>query len=288
VIDLARTCPACGVDNRSSRELCGGCGADLDTGEVPPRPTRRDPPQPRDRRRGRRWRPGRLLVGLVAAVVVAGGLLLALTLLGLGPFASDPAVPDVDFDEAAYPDEPGVLDLSDVATRTTASDAAADAPAAMADGDPATAWRSESGVGEVEGRPGETIDLVLREAGWVERIVLRNGDQAEADAYAASDRLRRVRIGFDGDVVVLVDLLDLGLGRQEIVLPEPVLTTVTRIDVLETFPGETGELALSEIALHGWTATAEDADVATERAEASPVTGLRPAVGVPGRSGQPS
>ncbi|MEX0836149.1 MAG: hypothetical protein WD010_08665 [Nitriliruptor sp.] len=199
-------------------------------------------------------------------------LVLSLTLAGLGPLAPGPDVPSVEFDATSYRAEAELLTLSDIATRTTAPDADAEAAAAIADGDLTTAWRSS---GEV--RPGsdllDTIDLVLADPAWVERIELHNGDHLDREAYDGSSPLRRVRLTFDGGVEVFAELLDVGLRAQAVTLPEPVLTTVVRIDVLERVAGPNPQLAVSQIGLVGWGATAGDADVAARRASAEPATG---------------
>jgi hypothetical protein len=147
---------------------------------------------------------------LLGAVVLVGVLVLALTLAGLGPLARGPDVPSAEFDEARYGDEATMLVLSGVATRTTSPDADAEAAAAIADGDPTTAWRSD-GTAAADRDVLDTIDLVLDEPGWIERIELLNGDQFDREAYDASARLREVRLRFDGGVVIRADLLDLGL-----------------------------------------------------------------------------
>lgn len=287
--EQVRTCPSCAAANRPGRELCARCGVDLEDGVLPPRPVRREAPDPplvdAAPTRHRRWLFP--LVGAVSAVVI---VVFALTLLGLGPLARGPEVPVADFDAGSYRDDPGTLTLTDVATRTTAQDADAEAAAAIADGDPTTAWRSD-GTAASDREVLDTIDLVLEEPAWIGRIELRNGDHLDREAYDASARLREVRLSFDGGVVVMADLLDIGLQPQGFDLPEPVLTTMVRIDVLRAVDGPNDQLAVSAIDLLGWPATGGDVRLAEERAAAEPATGpVTPAVptGIGGTPGQSS
>lgn len=279
-----RTCPSCAAANRPGRELCGRCGVDLDDGVLPPRPVRREAPDPPVAEPApvapRRW-----LVPLGAAVVLVGTLVLALTLAGLGPLAAGPAVPGAPFDPGRYGGEARPLPLSDVATRTPTGRDDAEAAAALVDGDPATAWRSAS-TADADREVLDVIDLVLDGPARIERIELLNGDHRDRQAYDTSSRLREVRLRFDGGVVVDADLLDLGLRAQAITLPEPVLTTVVRIEVLRAVEGSTAQLALSDLTLVGWPAVGPDVDLAEERAAAEPAIG--PATpGVPSGSGRP-
>jgi hypothetical protein len=211
-------------------------------------------------------------VPVVGGAVLIAVLVLALTLAGLGPFASGPDVPAADFDGSVYVEDAAPLIVTDIATRTTSPDTDAEAAVAMADGDTTTAWRSS---GEVDPTSDvlETIDLVFDAPAWVEGIELANGDQLDRDAYDASSPLREVRITFDGGVVVDAELLDIGLRRQAITLPEPTLTTEVRIDVLQRVPGPHDQLAVSELTPIGWPAAGDDVDVAARRAQADPATG---------------
>jgi hypothetical protein len=216
----------------------------------------------------------RWIVPFLAACLLVALLVAGLTIAGLGPLASRPQAPPVEFEAADYPGDASRIELSNVATLTTATGDDVEAPSAMADGDPETAWRSDGTATDLRTEDdGEIIELVLAEPAWVERIALRNGDQLDEDAYVASARLRRIEVSFDGGEQVVVDLLDRGLESQEVVLPEPLLTTEVRIDVLEAFAGESDELALAEIALVGWRAVGEDVETAAARADAEPASG---------------
>lgn len=282
-----RRCPSCAAANRPTRELCARCGVGLDDGVLPPRPLRReapDPPVVSPAPSGhRRW-----VVPLVGAVVLIAVLVVALSLLGFGPFARGPEVPGADFDGDRYDGATGPLPLSDVATRSTSAADGAGGASAIVDGDPATAWHSE-GTAAAEREVLDTIDLVLDGPAWIERLELLNGDHRDRAAYDESARLREVRLRFDGGVVVTADLLDIGLRAQAVTLPEPVLTTVVRIDVLRAVEGPNHQLALSGVQLLGWPAVSGDVDLAEERATAEPATGpVPPAVPTGlGRSGSP-
>ncbi|MEX1178837.1 MAG: hypothetical protein WEB09_10280 [Nitriliruptor sp.] len=214
-------------------------------------------------------------LGALAAVIL---VVVVLTALGLGPFATGPDVPGADFSAERYPGDPDPLRVSDVATRTTAPDADAEAPAAIADGDPSTAWRS-SGQVPAGSEVLDTIDLFLGGPVWIERLELHNGDHVDRDAYDASASLREARLRFDGGVELLVELLDVGLGAQEIVLPGPVLTSNVRIDVLDRVPGPSDQLAVSEITVIGWPAEGDDVELARRRASVEPATGPETPVG---------
>jgi hypothetical protein len=276
-----RTCPSCAAANRPNRELCARCGVGLEDGVLPPQPVRREAPDPPRGAAGppahRPW-----LVPLLGAVGLVVILVLALTLAGLGPLARGSAVPGVEFDASRYGDDPRELVISDVATRTASSDQGAEDAAAIVDGDPTTAWRSD-GTAAADREVLDTIDLVLGEPGWIARIELRNGDHLDREAYDSSARLREVRLRFDGGVVVDADLLDIGLRAQAVTLPEPVLTTTVRIEVLRAVEGPNDELALSDLQLVGWSALDEDRTLAEGRARAEPATGPTVPVGL-GRS----
>ena len=136
----------------------------------------------------------------------------------------------------------------------------------MVDDDPTTAWNSDGS--QLEDGVGETIDLFLAEPAWVQRLVIDNGFQRDADTYADNARIRRALLQLDGGEQVTIRLEDLGLQRQAIELPEPVLTTTVRLEVTEAFPGDTyADLAVSDLELHGWTAVGQDAEIAQDRAE---------------------
>ena len=270
-----RTCPSCGAPNSARRELCGRCGADLETGGSLPRPSERTPSQPADpppdAPSARRW-----VAPVLGVVLLIGIIVLALGLAGLGPFAGQVGMPSAEFDGQAYTGDPEDLLLTDIAARTTLEDTGGENfdAAQMADDNPDTAWnndgeRFEDGVGEV-------IDLFLSEPAWVERVLVTNGYQLDSDTYAANARVKRAGISFDGGERVVANLLDLGLERQAVELPEPLLTTTVRIEVLESFPGDTyPDLAVSDLELEGWTAQGDDIEVALERAE------IRRAAGAP-------
>lgn len=272
----ARACPACGIFNPSTREVCRDCGADVVTGASLPWPEP-DPdpavqvsqvvvaPSPR-----RWWLP-------VAAILAAAGLLLlGLVIAEVGPFAPTAAVPPAPFIPDRYAGETQDLLLSDIATVSTLPprDGRSFEAARMVDDDPETAWRSD-GLMEPEEVNGarEIIDLFLTEPGWISAVVLRNGDQRDLRAYEEVARLRQVRAVADGGEVIVLNLLDDGRGRQIVELPEPVLSTVLRLEVIEVFPGADGNgVAVSDLELRGWTATGDDVSLAAERAEAQPAT----------------
>jgi hypothetical protein len=262
-----RSCPSCGAPNSSRREVCGRCGADLETGGTLPRASGHTPDEAPDEPLGEHTR-SRLLPILFGIVLVVGLIVLALGLAGLGPFAQTVGLPSAEFDESTYPDEAEDLALTDIAARTTLEASGDDDfdPTQMADSNPDTAWNSDGS--QLEHGVGEVVDLFLAEPAWVDRVVMTNGFQRDSDTYAANARVKRAAIVFDGGERVVSNFLDLGLERQAVELPEPVLTTTVRIEVMETFPGDTHpDLAISDLDLEGWTALGDDVEVAVERAE---------------------
>jgi hypothetical protein len=268
-----RTCANCGAPNSSQRELCGRCGADLDTGELAARPDPRPypPPAVEEDDPVRRWAAPVLAVLGVVALLVLG-----LALAGLGPFDRGPAVPEARFDAQRYDEDGERLPLSDIATRSTLPPQGGGSFAAdrMVDDDLSTAWNSDGGGEGPEHGIGERIDVVLAEPAWIGRIVVANGDQRDPDTYAANARVKRAQVTLDGGITFVVNLLDEGLGEQAVEFREPVLTTSLRIEVLDSFPGDTHpDLAISDLAFEGWPADARDVELATRRAEARPATG---------------
>jgi hypothetical protein len=184
-------------------------------------------------------------------------------------------LPTARFDPARYDTELTRLPIAEIATLSTLPDAGDESYAAsqMVDDDPATAWNSDGRAADTEDGIGERIEMVLDQPAWVSRVVIRNGDQRDADTYAANARIRRAQMTLDGGVVLLINLLDEGLSAQAVEFPEPVLTTGVSIDVLDTFPGDTHpDLAVSDLELQGWAAEGGDVEVADERAAARPAT----------------
>jgi hypothetical protein len=268
-----RTCRNCGAPNSSRRELCGRCGADLDTGELTARPDPRPypPAAVEEDDPVRRWSAPVLAVLGVVALLVLG-----LALAGLGPFDRGPTVAEARFDAQRYDEDGERLPLSDIATRSTLppQGGASFAADRMVDDDPSTAWNSDGGGEGPEHGIGERIDVVLAEPAWIGRIVVANGDQRDPDTYAANARVKRAQVTLDGGITFVVNLLDEGLGEQAVEFREPVLTTSLRIEILEAFPGDTHpDLAISDLAFEGWPADARDAELAEERAQARPATG---------------
>jgi hypothetical protein len=273
----SRVCTSCGAVNARTRELCLVCGLDLDPADrtaVPPRApsdTATSGPQGG-------WRRRRFAFGLIASVVVVAvvaAITLGLALAELGPFApEDVPLAPVSFPVERYPELPEVLELSGVATLTSAPPAAdrVFSPDRMVDGDPTTAWRAEG-----TSRPAdtdETVDVLLAAPAWVTALAVSNGDHHDATAYEASGRTQRAELRFDGDVLVGATLLDLGRQRQLLALDEPVLTTAVRLSLVEVLPGvSSGDPALSSIELRGFEADDSDADLARERAAQRPAAG---------------
>lgn len=265
------SCPVCGIENPRSRELCVRCGVDLETGAVLPQPrpghgrARPDGPRPAATPHRAWW------VAPIAIVGVAGAILAGLWYAGIGPFASEPELPAATFAPERYPvdDDPLPLLLSDIATLTTrAPQGSRTFPVEqMVDTNPETAWHSEPD--DLPAGVDEMIDLFLETPAWISQIVINNGDHADPAAYEETGRIQRAEVVMDGDVRMEMVLLDLGREPQAVTLPEPVLTTTLRLEIVEVLPGTLSEsLAVSDLELRGWPADPTDADLAHRRADA--------------------
>jgi hypothetical protein len=273
-----RTCQNCGAPNSSRRELCGRCGADLDTGELAARPEPRPytPPAPDEPEvdRVRRW-----LAPILAVLGVIALVLIGLAVAGLGPFDRGPVVADVAFDEQRYTADPERLTLENIATTSALPDQGGESfsPTQMVDDDPSTAWNSDGGGTGPEHGIGERIDLLLAEPAWITRVIFANGDQRDPDTYAANARVMRAQLTLDGGITFVINLLDDGIGEQAVEFRQPVLTTSLRIEVLEVFRGDTHpDVAISDLAFEGWPTDDEDATLAEDRASARPAIGASP------------
>ena len=271
----SRRCSSCGAVNARARELCRACGLDLDPDDrtaVPPRAPLQVPRTPRRRRALRRWWVPVVAVLFAVPLVVGTVLLVA----GLGPFAAPPDDPldPVAFPAERYPVLGEVLALSDVATLTSAppeGDRVFRAEG-LVDGDPRTAWRSE--VADLPAETAETIDLVLERPAWVTAIAISNGDHHDVEAYAEAGRIRTADLVFDGDVRVRARLQDVGRQRQLVNLDAPVLSTAVRVEIVEVVGGTAHPgAAVSSVEVRGHPATAQDAELAEERAARRPATG---------------
>lgn len=272
----AVACRACGAPNAADRDLCGACGADLATGEtglsVEPLVGAGNTfalAGSGSRRAARRW-----WLPVLAVVAVIAGVVGALAWLELGPFAEPDEIPPVAFAPERYTDDPDTLALTDVATLTMrAPDGDRTfTPERMVDGDPFSSWHGDAA--SLPPGTDEKVDLFLEEPSWVTAVILANGDHLEPDAYADAARIQRVELVFDGDVRVAATLLDQGLESQIVELPEPLLTTAVRIEIVESVPGlEREDVALSRVELVGNVADEQDAEVAEERADVRPAAG---------------
>lgn len=270
-------CPMCGARNDAERQLCGACGTDLDTGDpqltVAPRPvedrTSGTPMADDGRAHAVPWRLP-VLAGLVALTAVAA----AIVGLGLGPFAAETELPPAEFVAASYPGQPASLGLSDVATLTVQSPAGTRSftPEHLVDGDPRTAWHGDDAA--LPAGTDEKVDLILDEPAWVTAVVIDNGDHLDAEAYAATSRVQRAMVIFDGDVRVPVTLLDQGIAPQIVELEEPLLSAGVRVEILDTVAGTDADgVALTRLELLGFTARGEDVALAERRAALLPAAG---------------
>lgn len=273
----SRSCTSCGAVNARDRELCVVCGLDLDLDDrtaVAPRPPL-DAGERVARRSAARRRLRALVAAVAAGVVVVAAITAGLALAELGPFAvEEQPLEPATFAAERYPGQPAVLELSGVATLTSAAPAGdrVFSPDRLVDADPLTAWRADATV-----RPpatDETVDVLLAGPAWVTAIAVSNGDHHDAAAYEASGRVQRAELWFDGDLVVGATLLDLGRQRQLLALEEPILTTAVRLSLVEVLAGvRHDEPALSTVELRGYPATDDDVPLALERAARRPAAG---------------
>jgi hypothetical protein len=271
-------CTSCGAANLADRMLCGSCGLDLATSDpqltVAPFPavdwTDAGAPTADDgHAHAIQW-----WVPALAGIAVLIGVAIAIVVLGLGPFAPSADVPPAEFDAATYPGEPDVLTLTDIATLTFRAPAGARTftPEHLVDGDATTAWHGDADA--LPAGTDEKVDLFLDQPAWVAAIVIENGDQRDADAYASTSRVQRAILVFDGDVRVPVTLLDQGLTPQIVELEEPLLSAAVRIEIVDTVAGmDLEEVALTRLELLGFPAQGADVALAEERAALVPAAG---------------
>jgi hypothetical protein len=272
------TCPSCGAANMADRMLCGACGLDLATGDpqltVAPCPaadwTDSGAPTADDgHAHAIQW-----WVPALAGIAVLVGVAIAIVVLGLGPFAPSTDVPPAEFEAATYPGEPEVLTLTDIATLTFQAPAAGRTFTSdhLVDGDATTAWHGDADA--LPAGTDEKIDLFLDQPAWVAAVVIENGDQRDAEAYASTSRVQRAILIFDGDVRVPVTLLDQGLTPQIVELEEPLLSAAVRIEIVDTVAGmDLEEVALTRLQLLGYPAQGTDVALAEERAALVPAAG---------------
>jgi hypothetical protein len=279
------TCSACGAVNASSRMLCGACGLDLDTGDpqltVEPAPavgmwsSVETAPRERGERAAIPWWVPAVLALLVLVAVAA-----AIVSLGLGPFEASGDLPTAEFEASDYPGDPEPLTLTDVATLTLQPPVGGRTftPEHLVDGNPETAWHGDASALPTE--TDEKIDLILDRPAWVTGVVIDNGDQVDAQAYASTSRVQRALMVFDGDVRVPVTLLDQGLSPQIVEFEEPLLSSAVRIEILETVAGtDLEEVAISRLEVLGFPAEGDDVALAEERRARMPAAG---AISIPG------
>jgi hypothetical protein len=217
-----------------------------------------------------------LWIAPIAIVCVAAMILAGLWVAEVGPFVSEPELPSAQFaaDRYAMEDDPEHLVLSDIATVTTRPPVGERTfpVEQMVDTDPNTAWHSDPSA--LPGGVDEKVDLFLEEPAWISQLVINNGDHVDATAYEATGRIQRAALVMDGDVRVEIALLDLGRETQAVTLPEPVLTTTVRLEVIDVLPGSDFDgLAISDLELRGWVADPTDADIAVRRADVRQAAG---------------
>jgi hypothetical protein len=222
-------CPKCGAPNSAARWRCARCGETFDdraddepSVEVTPPVDDAPPVQPESAP----W------VALITVVVGVAAVAVAVTMLasrGVGPFG--PSEPVAPVPRAA---------LATVAGYEASSTAADSAPDLVADGDPATAWRTEGdGVGK-------WIELRLESAVKIDHLLVWNGDQSSSRSFTGTDRVRDVMIVFpDGNKRYTAAFPDRNANFR-VDMPDPPVARRLRIRI-RTVHGNAGQAALSEI-----------------------------------------
>lgn len=254
-----RSCPACGADNSTARELCARCGADLQTGIRPTAAPVVHHPGPAEDVTGEVTAPKRgarsaLVVGLVIVVGALVGAAIGFVLAARSD-TPEPARPV--FDAGVYSDEPEPLQVTGVGASSTRPPAGPVEYGAdnLVDGDITTAWSHDPAV---EAAADVDLALQLSDPAWVTALTFANGAQADDLAFTADGRVLRLRLLVAGDAVAELQLLD-QQGLQRVELPEPVLVDTIRLVVLEAVAGDTyDEVSISEIAVTGHPARGDD------------------------------
>jgi hypothetical protein len=222
-------CPKCGAPNSAARWQCARCGATFDdrvndepSVEVTPPAEEAPPVQPESAP----W------VTLITVVVGVAAVAVAVTMLasrGVGPFGSpEPAAPVTRATRAT---------VEQVRASTTAADSS---HGLVADGDTATAWRTEGdGVDQ-------WIELRLRSDVQIDHLLVWNGDQSTNRSFTAADRVQDVMIDFpDADKRYTATFPDRNANFR-VDMPDPPVARRIRIHILSVH-GDAGRAALSEV-----------------------------------------
>ena len=270
--DTLRRCDACAAPVPQARVLCPRCGVDVDAPEAPivwPEMAVAFQPRPSQRRHhGRRLR---LLVALV--LVLAAAIALVVLRANTAAEADVPVLPAAQRDTS----EENGQDISAIGTARAAG-ADDSNPKAMLDGDTATAWFGEAPTLGFVTR--EQVALTLSQPAWVSRLVIANGVHDSLAGYDAHGRIRQVELMFDGGQTHTATLLDIGRIAQQIVLPEPILTTSLRITVLGVYPGQQHrDVAVTALEVRGYPPTPGQAVIAQQRAADAPAVDPGPQTG---------
>lgn len=263
-------CDVCGAGVFHARILCPQCGVDLEEPAAPlawPRTALPFVPraEPVTKRVLRLAGVVLLTIGLVAVVMVLTQV--------VGGSDDDALVMPTAQREAG---QETLRAIAKIGTRGSDTDSgSAGSAEAMLDGDTATAWFGEAPVLGFVAR--EQIVLRLDEPAWVSRLVIANGVHETLGAYDAHGRIRTVEVVFDGGITHTAVLLDIGRITQQILLPEPVLTTSLKMTVLGVYPGqEHRDVAVTALDVLGYEPTQLQQQLATERAKELPAVAPAP------------
>lgn len=221
-------CPRCGAPNSAARWQCARCGETFDdrandepSGEVT-LPEDAPPVQPESAP----W------VALITVVVGVAAVAVAVAMLasrGVGPFG--PAEADVPVPQAAQ------ATVAEVRTSTTAADST---QGNIADGNPATAWRTDGDGAQ------QWVELRLASMVEIDHLLVWNGDQSSSRSFTGTDRVRDVLIIFpDADKQYTATFPDRNANFR-VDMPDPPITGRIRI-LVESVYGDAGQAALSEI-----------------------------------------
>lgn len=261
-VDLA-ACPDCETLNSVQRSRCARCGALLqderrdlvegDDRQLQPLPSAAAQPAPEpviELAPQRRHRRGRGVgVAIVVAGIVLGGGLGAAWALGLGPFERD--VVEVAFATDSYPDQPGPLSASTVATTDVRPPEGGREfePGQLVDTDLDTAWVAADAADAA-------LVFTFPKPVWITSIEVANGDQLDEETFAGTARVRTLMVDLQHGSVLRATLIN-GDGTQVIRPPTPVLTDRVRLEVADVTEGSGA--AMSELRFVGHVANAADA-----------------------------
>jgi hypothetical protein len=222
-------CPKCGAPNSAARWQCARCGETFDDRandepsiEITPPPEDVAPVQPESAP----W------VALITVVVGVAAVAVAVAMLasrGVGPFGSA--------EEAAPVSQAAQAKVDEVRTSTTA---AGSSQGFVADGDAATAWRTDGDGAE------QWVELQFASSVQIDHLLVWNGDQSSNRSFTGTDRVRDVVITFPDVGKQYTATFPDRNANFRVDMPDPPFASRIRIVVRSVY-GDAGQAALSEV-----------------------------------------